>query len=191
MVALVEAMQAGIIDAVPSLVLSSEPDAGGLEKAEALGVDTAIVDWRETRHDRAAHDHAVQAQLAAVGADLVLCAGYMRIMSAAFVQAWSGRMLNIHPSLLPAFKGLDTHARALAAGCAVHGCTVHEVVPDLDAGPILGQAAVPVRTGDTSQTLAARVLRQEHRLYPQVVAAFISDPAAARRNPISLLEPNP
>lgn len=189
MVTLVRAMQAGEIAADPALVLSSEPAAGGLEKARKLDVPVVSVDWRANRGNRIAHDAEVQRHLDAAGTDLVACAGYMRIMSEGFVRAWSGRMINIHPSLLPAFKGLDTHARALEAGCAIHGCTVHEVVPDLDSGPILGQAAVPVLAGDTPDALAARVLRQEHRLYPRVLAAFMQDPVRARSNPLSLLDP--
>src|SRR5699024_5104797 len=112
---------------------------------------------------------------------------YLRIMTDDLVRAWAGRMLNIHPSLLPLFKGLDTHARALEAGVAIHGCTVHEVVPELDAGRILGQAAVPVLPGDTGPVLAARVLEREHRLYPAVLAAFARNPDAARSAPLALL----
>jgi len=186
MVALVQAMRAGRIPAEPALVLSSEPGAGGLDHARALGVPTATVDWRRNRADRAAHDADVHARLENAEADLVACAGYMRIMSDAFVQRWEGRMLNIHPSILPLFKGLDTHSRALAAGMALHGCTVHEVVPELDSGRILGQAVTPVRAGDTVETLAARVLRQEHRLYPAVLAAFARDPQAARETPLAI-----
>lgn len=186
MVALVRAMQAGDIPAEPVLVLSSEPDAAGLAKAEAMGVATAAVDWRASGKDRAAHDAAVGERLAAAGVELVMLAGYLRIMTEDFVEGWAGRMLNIHPSILPAFKGLDTHARALSAGCAVHGCTIHEVVPELDSGRILGQGVVRVEADDTPQTLAARVLAVEHRLYPAVAAAFCRDPAHARANPIAL-----
>jgi phosphoribosylglycinamide formyltransferase-1 len=110
----------------------------------------------------------------------------MRIMTPVLTGAWAGRMLNIHPSLLPLFKGLDTHARALEAGVCIHGATVHEVTQALDSGAILGQAAVPVRPGDTAGTLAARVLEREHVLYPRVLAAFVRDPEAARRNPVTI-----
>ena len=186
MVALVRAMQAGEIAAEPVLVLSSEPGAGGLDKAAKMGVPTVAVDWRDNRGDRAGHDAAVGAALARAGADLIACAGYMRIMSDAFVASWNGRMVNIHPSILPAFRGLDTHARALASGCAVHGCTVHEVVPELDAGHILGQGVVAVAPEDTPDALAARVLKVEHQLYPRALAAFVADPEAARRTPIAI-----
>ncbi|MFK7945398.1 MAG: phosphoribosylglycinamide formyltransferase [Paracoccaceae bacterium] len=187
MVALVRAMQSGEINADPVLVLSSEPGAGGLDKARDMGVATAEVDWRASGRDRAAHDAKVQAELDKAGAELVVCAGYLRIMTDDLVTRWAGRMVNIHPSILPAFRGLDTHARALAAGCAVHGCTVHEVVPELDAGHILGQGVVRVTSDDTAEVLAARVLQVEHQLYPKTLAAFVHDPDGARRNPISIL----
>lgn len=189
MQALVRTMQQPGHPAEPVLVFSNDPSASGLAKAEAMGVPTASVDHRRFRGDRAAFDAEVQRALDASGADLVACAGYMRIMTDRLVQAWEGRMLNVHPSLLPLFRGLDTHARALEAGVAIHGCTVHEVVPELDAGRILGQAAVPVMPGDTAVALAARVLRQEHRLYPAVLAAFARDPETARRAPLAILAP--
>ncbi len=172
MVALVEAMQSGAVPAEPVLVLSNRPGAGGLAKAAALGVPTATCDHRG--RDRATHDASVQAELEKAGAELVCCAGYMRIMTDAFVEGWTGRMLNIHPSILPLFKGLNTHARALEAGMAVHGCTVHEVTPELDSGRILGQAVVPVAAGDTPDSLAARVLKLEHRLYSACLARFVA-----------------
>ena len=186
MVALVRAMQAGEVPGRPALVLSNDPGAGGLAKAAALGVPTAVIDHRDHKGDRAAFDAAIDAALRAAGAEIVVCAGFMRIMTPVLTRAWAGRMLNIHPSLLPLFKGLDTHARALEAGVAIHGATVHEVTEALDSGRILGQAAVAVAGGDTPETLAARVLVQEHRLYPKVLAAFLRDPEAARRNPIAL-----
>ncbi len=169
----------------PRLVLSNRPEAAGLATARARGIATATVDHRAFP-DRESFDRAVDAELHAAGVELVACAGFLRIMTRALTEPWAGRMLNIHPSLLPLFPGLDTHARALAAGVAIHGCTVHEVTEALDAGPILGQAAVGVRAGDTEETLAARVLEQEHRLYPRVLAAFAADPDAARRTPIAL-----
>ena len=185
MAALLDAVAAGAMPADPVLVLSNRPDAAGLATAEAAGVQTAGLDHRAFP-DRASFDGAMQRALDDAGAELVACAGFMRIMTDAFVERWRGRMVNIHPSLLPLFPGLDTHARALAAGVAVHGCTVHEVVPEVDAGRILGQAVVPLREGDTPDTLAARVLRMEHRLYPAALAAFIEDAEALRRAPIAL-----
>ena len=170
----------------PSIVISNRPDAGGLARAEAFGVPTKVIDHRPFGDDRAAFDREIDRALRDVGTDLIAQAGFMRIHDADFPLAWAGRILNIHPSLLPAFKGLKTHSRALEAGCAIHGCSVHEVVPDLDAGFILGQAAVPVRAGDTPEALAARVLKQEHLLYPAVLRAFAADPEAARANPIAL-----
>ena len=175
--------------AEPVIVISNRADAGGLARAAALGVPTQVIDHRPHAGNRATFDAEIDAALRGAGADLVAEAGFMRIHDAAFPAAWAGRILNIHPSLLPAFKGLHTHRRALEAGCAIHGCTVHEVVADLDAGPILGQAAVPVLPGDTEDTLATRVLAQEHRLYPAVLRAFAADPDRARANPIALLAP--
>ena len=189
MVTLVQAMQAGQIGADPAIVISNRPHAGGLQKAAALGVPTAVVDHKTFGKDRAAFDAELDQALRDAGADIVAEAGFMRIHDPAFPAAWAGRIVNIHPSLLPLFPGLNTHARALEAGVAVHGCTVHEVTADLDAGPILGQAAVPVRPGDDAPTLAARVLQQEHLLYPAVLAAFIADPDAARAAPIAILAP--
>ncbi|MEO1688942.1 MAG: phosphoribosylglycinamide formyltransferase [Pseudomonadota bacterium] len=153
----------------PALVLSNRTDAGGLAKAEARGVATAVVP--HAGRPRAAFEAQLAAELARARAEIVCLAGFMRILSAGFVQRRAGRILNIHPSLLPLFPGLDTHAQALAAGVALHGCTVHEVTPQLDAGPILGQAAMPVRPDDTPETLAARLLPLEHRLYPAVLRA--------------------
>lgn len=189
MVALARAMQVPDAPARIDLVLSNRPDAGGLEKAAAMGIATAVVDHRPFKGDRAAFDQAVHRALELAQIDLVALAGFMRIMTPAMIQLWAGRMLNIHPSLLPAFKGLHTHRAALDARCAIHGCTAHEVTPDLDSGPILGQAAVPVLEGDDADRLAARVLEMEHRLYPQVLARFARDPEAARLSPLALLHP--
>lgn len=172
MAALVTAMAAPDHPARPVLVLSNDPGAGGLVRAAALGVPTAAVDHR-SYPDRPSFEDAVHAELTRAGADLICLAGFMRVLTAGFVARWQGRMLNIHPSLLPKYPGLHTHARAIAAGDAQAGCTVHEVTADLDAGPILGQARVPVLSGDTSDTLAARVLPMEHRLYPAVLARFV------------------
>ena len=166
MEALVRSMT-GDHPARPVLVLSNVAGAGGLAKAERLGVPTAVEDHRG--RDRAAFEDALTARLAAAGADLVALAGFMRVLSPRFVDRWAPGLVNIHPSLLPKHPGLDTHARALAAGDREAGCTVHRVTADLDAGPVLGQARVPVEAGDTAHTLAARVLAAEHRLYPEVL----------------------
>jgi len=152
------------------LVLSNNPGAAGLATAAAAGIPTLAIDHRPFKGDRSAHEAAIDAALRAAGAELVCLAGYMRILTPVLVNAWAGRMLNIHPSLLPAFPGLHTHARALEAGAKAHGCTVHLVTPGMDEGPILGQAVVPVLPDDTEDTLAARVLAEEHRLYPAILA---------------------
>ncbi len=186
MLALVAAMQAGAVPARPAIVVSSDPAAPGLARARALGVAAAVVDHRAHGRDREAFDAEVNARLREAGTDIVACAGFMRVMTPVLIDAWAGRMLNIHPSLLPLFKGLDTHARALEAGVCVHGATVHEVTLELDAGRILGQAVVPVEAGDTAETLGARVLAREHLLYPRVLAGFVRDPEAARRNRVAL-----
>ena len=173
MVKLVESM-AGDHPGRPCLVLSNDPAAGGLARAAALGVPVAAVDHRAFGRDRAGFEAAVQAELERAGAEVVALAGFMRVLTAGFVGLWAGRMVNIHPSLLPKYPGLDTHARALAAGDTEAGCTVHEVTAELDAGPILGQARVPVLPGDTAVTLAARVLGAEHRLYPEVLRRWLA-----------------
>jgi phosphoribosylglycinamide formyltransferase 1 len=149
-----------------ALVISNRPKAAGLRRAAAAGIDTEIVDHTLYPNDRRAFERDLQTKLEAYRIDLVCLAGFMRLLSPPFVEKWQGRMLNVHPALLPAFKGLDTHARALEAGVRIHGATVHFVVPEVDAGPILAQAAVPVREDDTVETLAARVLEAEHRIYP-------------------------
>ena len=172
MLALLDSMT-GDHPARPCLVLSNDPAAGGLARAAARGVPTAVVDHRPFKGDRAAFEAELMTPLLAARTEIVCLAGFMRVLTAGFVAQWQGRMLNIHPSLLPKYRGLDTHARALAAGEAEHGCTVHEVTAALDDGPILGQARVRIRPGDTPQTLAARVLEQEHRLYPAVLRRFV------------------
>lgn len=156
----------------PCLVLSNDPSAGGLARAAARGVATAAVDHRPFKGDRAAFEAELMKPLLAAQPDIVCLAGFMRVLTPDFVSHWQGRMLNIHPSLLPKYRGLHTHARALQAGDADHGCTVHEVTGELDDGPILGQAKVPVMAGDTPEALAARVLVQEHALYPAVLRRF-------------------
>ena len=158
MVALLEAARDPGFPAEIVLVLANRADAGGLALAAAAGVPTVVVPSRDYGRDRAAHEAAVQAVLEERGIGLVCLAGYMRLLTPFLVGRWAGRMLNIHPSLLPAFPGLDTHARALAAGARLHGCTVHLVTEEMDAGPILAQAAVPVLPDDTEASLAARVL---------------------------------
>jgi phosphoribosylglycinamide formyltransferase-1 len=149
-----------------ALVASNRPDAAGLSLARAAGIATEIVDHAIYGQDRAAFERALQTALAKHRIDLICLAGFMRLLSADFVGQWQERMLNIHPALLPAFKGLDTHKRVLAAGVKIHGATVHFVVPEMDSGPIVAQGAVAVRPDDNEQTLAARVLAVEHRIYP-------------------------
>lgn len=156
----------------PVLVLSNDPGAAGLQKAAERGIATASIDHRPFGRDRAAFEAELLKPLIAAGADIICLAGFMRVLTPGFVTRFAGRMLNIHPSLLPKYPGLHTHQRALDAGDSEAGCTVHEVTPALDDGPILGQARVPVLAADTAETLAARVLVQEHRLYPAVLRRF-------------------
>lgn len=172
---------AGDHPARPVLVGSNDPAAGGLAKAAAQGVPTVAVDHRAFS-SRAEFEAALLEPLLAAEPDIICLAGFMRILTPDFTRRFAGRMLNIHPSLLPKYPGLHTHARAIEAGDAEAGATVHEVTADLDAGPILGQARVPVLPGDTPDTLAARVLVQEHRLYPEVLRRF----AAGDRKPVLL-----
>jgi phosphoribosylglycinamide formyltransferase-1 len=161
------------------LVLSNRPDAPGLETARAAGIAAEAIDHRDFGRDRPAHEAAIDAALRAADAGIVCLAGYMRLLTPFLVGAWQGRMLNIHPSLLPSFPGLHTHARALEAGVKLHGCTVHLVTAQMDSGPILAQAAVPVLEGDTEDDLAERVLRQEHEIYPAALAAIAAGSPAA------------
>jgi phosphoribosylglycinamide formyltransferase-1 len=151
------------------LVLSNRPEAAGLAYARSENIATVVVDHTEFGKDREAFERAMQAVLEAHRVELVCLAGFMRLLTPWFVQRWEGRMLNIHPALLPAFKGVNTHERALAAGVDTHGATVHFVTADMDSGPIVAQSEVPVLAGDTSVTLAARVLEVEHKLYPQAL----------------------
>jgi phosphoribosylglycinamide formyltransferase-1 len=166
----------------PVLVAANDPAAGGLQKAADLGIPVAAVDHRPFGKDREAFESALAEKIDAAQPDILCLAGFMRILTPGFIRRYEGRMLNIHPSLLPKYPGLHTHARALAAGDEEAGCTVHEVTADLDAGPILGQARVPVLPGDTEATLASRVLAAEHRLYPAVLRRF----AAGDRRPLLL-----
>ncbi len=195
--ALIRAAAAPDFPASVALVVSNEPAAAGLALAAAAGIPTRTLPHRPHGRDRAAHEQAIQDTLEAHAIELVCLAGYMRRLTPFLVERWAGRMLNIHPSLLPAFPGLDTHARALAAGVALHGCTVHLVTAELDSGPILAQAAVPVLPGDSESELAARVLAQEHLLYPAALRAHIEDramrpaPGASLANPLPQLRSEP
>jgi phosphoribosylglycinamide formyltransferase-1 len=166
--AILDACASGAVSARVVQVISNRPQAGGLALAAAAGVPTAVVDHRQFA-DRAAFEQALNEQLATEPADLVVLAGFMRVLTAAFVERHLGRLINIHPSLLPYFPGLDTHARALAAGVAAHGASVHFVTAAVDGGPVIAQIRVPVHAGDTPDALAARVLAAEHRLYPTVI----------------------
>lgn len=174
MTALIEAARDHAYPAEIALVLSNRPDAPGLALASAAGIPAKVVDHRNFPRDRVGHERTIDALLRATRVEVVCLAGYMRLLTPFLVDAWAGRMLNIHPSLLPAFPGLDTHARALAEHVTDHGCTVHLVTQSMDEGPVLGRARVPVLAGDTEETLAARVLRAEHRLYPAELARFLA-----------------
>lgn len=169
---LIEAAAAEDYPAEIVLVLSNRASAAGLETARAMGVRAVAVPGKPFGADRLGHEQEVQAELEAAGVEIVCLAGYMRILTPYLVGQWAGRMLNIHPSLLPAYPGLDTHNRVLAAGEAEHGCTVHLVTEGLDEGPVLAQARVPVLAGDDEASLAARVLAQEHVIYPAALAAL-------------------
>jgi phosphoribosylglycinamide formyltransferase-1 len=169
MASLIEAAKDKTYPAEIVLVVSNVPSAAGLLVAEAAGIKTATVDHKPFGKDRDAFEHALQTVLEKHNTEIVCLAGFMRILTAAFVEKWRGRMLNIHPALLPAFKGLDTHKRALEAKVKQHGATVHFVVPEMDSGPIVLQGAVEVRPEDTEAELAARVLAVEHRIYPEAL----------------------
>ncbi len=174
MVALLDDMARDGHMGMPCVVLANSEDAGGLARAKERGVPTVVVDHRPFSGDRPAFEAAINAALEPYAPDMICLAGFMRILTAGFMDQWAGKMVNIHPSLLPKYKGLHTHARALDAGDSHHGCTVHEVTASLDDGPILGQAQIAVQDGDTAESLAARVLVQEHRLYPQVLRRFVT-----------------
>lgn len=166
MAALIEAAADPAFPAEIALVLSNRPDAPGLLRATEAGIPAVVVDHKMFGKDRQAFDEAVDAEIRARHIDLVCLAGFMRLLTPWFVARFEGRLINVHPALLPAFRGLDTHARALAAGVRLHGASVHFVVPEVDAGPIIVQGAVPVADDDTADSLAARVLTVEHRIYP-------------------------
>lgn len=173
MEALVRAAQAADCPFEIALVLANKPDAKGLEVAAEAGVEALCVDQKPFGKDREAHERAIDAALRERGIEVIALAGYMRILTPFLVDVWEGRMLNIHPSLLPKYPGLDTHARAIAAGETEAGCTIHLVTAGVDEGPILGQARVPILPGDDDHALAARVLEQEHKLYAATLATFV------------------
>lgn len=169
MTALIEAAQAKDYPAEIVLVVSNRPDAAGLARAREAAIATAVVDHRPFGADREAFERALDDELRKRGIEIVCLAGFMRLLTSSFIGRWRGRILNIHPALLPEFKGLDTHRRALEAGVKRHGATVHFVVEETDAGPVISQQSVPVLQGDTEATLAARVLEIEHRIYPEAL----------------------
>ncbi|MBC8007741.1 MAG: phosphoribosylglycinamide formyltransferase [Prolixibacteraceae bacterium] len=173
------------LDAQICVVVSNNPAANGLQIARGAGVDTKVVDHRDYP-DRTSFDRALADTIAAYLPDLIVLAGFMRILSEEFIRRFSGRIMNIHPSLLPAFPGLDTHRRAIDEGVKLHGCTVHFVTPALDHGPIIIQAAVPVLPGDNEERLAARVLEQEHAIYAQAIRWFLDDQLAIEGNRVNV-----
>ncbi|MEE8663766.1 MAG: phosphoribosylglycinamide formyltransferase [Acetobacter sp.] len=173
MTALIEAAHDPDYPAEIRLVISNIPDAPGLETARAAGIQTLTIDHRIFGKNREAHERAIDSALRDAGIEIVCLAGYMRLLTPFLTDAWSGRMLNIHPSLLPEFPGLHTHERAIAAKASKHGCTIHLVTAGMDEGPVLAQAAVDVFPDDTPESLAARVLKEEHQLYPKTLAELI------------------
>jgi phosphoribosylglycinamide formyltransferase-1 len=175
MAALIDAAKDPAYPAEIALVVSNRPDAGGLTTAKANGIATAIVDHTIYGKDRAAFERAMQAELESRRIDIVCLAGFMRLLTPWFIDRWPQRLLNIHPALLPAFKGLDTHRRAIEAGVRLHGATVHFVVPEVDSGPVIIQGTVAVREGDTEDALAKRVLGVEHAIYPQALRLVAAD----------------
>ncbi len=179
MIALIEAAGSPNFSAEIVLVLSDDPAAAGLSGARELGVAAEPIDFRAYT-GKLAFEAALDARLTAASVEIVCLAGFMRVLSPSFVERWRGRILNIHPSLLPNLRGLDTHERALAQGLAEHGCTVHLVTAELDDGPILAQARVPVLSGDDAHVLAARVLKEEHRIYPQALDELARSLRAAK-----------
>jgi phosphoribosylglycinamide formyltransferase 1 len=188
MMALIEAARAAEYPAEVAAIVSSRPEAAGLAWARAEGLPATLIDHKAYA-SREAFDAAVDQVLAEAGVELVALAGFMRIQSPPFVRKWHARQLNIHPSLLPAFTGLNPQAQALAAGVKISGCTVHFVTEDLDGGPIIAQTAVPVCEGDTAESLAARILRAEHALYPQALALVAEGRARLRDGRVNILAP--
>jgi phosphoribosylglycinamide formyltransferase-1 len=189
MSALIEAAKANDYPAEIVLVVSNRPDAGGLARAHEAAIATAMIDHRSFGENREAFDRALDEELRKHRVEIVCLAGFMRLLTSWFIGRWSGRILNIHPALLPEFKGLHTHRRALQAGVNRHGATVHFVVEETDAGPIISQQSVPVLQGDTEETLAARVIQVEHRIYPEALRlvaegrAKFSKPQPELKNP--------
>ena len=174
MAALIEAARQKDFPAEIAVVVSNRAGAGGLEKAKASGIPTVVIESKPFGKDRAAFDQALEAVLGNYRVELICLAGFMRLFAAEFVQRWYGKMLNIHPSLLPSFPGLDPHGQALNAGVKISRATVHFVIPETDAGPIVMQGAVAVRDDDTAETLSARILEVEHRIYPQALLLLAS-----------------
>ena len=186
---LIAAARAADYPADITVVLSNQPDAPGLALAEAEGIRTLTIDHRPFGKDREAHERVVDAALRGAGIEYIALAGYMRILTPYFVNAWTGRMINTHPSLLPSFPGLHTHQRALAAGVKLHGCSVHWVVEGVDEGPLIGQAAVPVLVGDDEDALRERVQAAERQLYPVCLAAAIRGQAPGPPADTALFNP--
>ena len=184
-----EAIVGAGLPAKVAAVISNRPDAAGLKFAAQSGIAAQVIDERKFS-SRGAFDTALEAAIERHSPDLLALAGFMRVLGGDFVRHYSGRMVNIHPSLLPAFPGLHTHRRALQEGVKVHGCTVHFVTPQVDHGPIIVQAAVPVRAGDTEATLAARVLRQEHRVYPLAIRWFVEGRLAVENGIVRVNAPD-
>ena len=174
--ALIEAASQAECPAEISLVLSNKPQAGGLDFAQSHDIPTAVIDHRRFE-DRETFEQALDEVLQKASIDLICLAGFMRVLTPWFISRWQGKLINIHPALLPSYKGLHTHERALADGVKIHGCTVHHVVPEVDAGPIIAQAAVPVLENDTAETLGARVLAAEHKLYPLALMKYLTKKA--------------
>ncbi|WP_417684059.1 phosphoribosylglycinamide formyltransferase [Roseibium sp.] len=180
MMSLIAAAMAPDYPAEIALVLSNKPDAGGLQKAEDLGIPTAVVDHRDYKGDREAFERAVNEILVENGIEIVALAGFLRLLTPYLVNEWRDRMINIHPALLPSFKGLHTHERALDEGVKLHGATVHFVSPGMDDGPIIAQGAVPVLDDDTPDALAARVLAVEHQIYPRALELVVTGKAKVK-----------
>src|SRR5215207_3535359 len=174
MAALIEAARAQDFPAEIAVVVANRADAGGLDKAKASGIPTAVIESKPFGKDRAAFERELEAVLGDYKVELICLAGFMRLFTAEFVQRWYGKMLNIHPSLLPSFPGLDPHGQAIRAGVKISGATVHFVIPETDAGPIVVQGAVPVRDDDTAETLSQRILGIEHRIYPEALRLLAS-----------------
>ncbi len=173
MEALLDACEEDGYPALPVLVLANKPSAKGIEKAKARGIPTAIVDHKEFGKDREAFERAIQEKLEENNVEFIALAGFMRVLTPWFIEKWEGRMINIHPSLLPSFPGLNTHQRAIDAGCRLAGCSVHYVTAGVDEGPIIGQASVPIFPDDTADSLASRILVTEHKLYPACLEAVL------------------